>query len=188
MRPIARRRPPRRGRRGFTLLSVMLALVLVLTVLLTTLRDSNEALSAAAFHRDRELMSAAVDTGIAAGIAELSRVDGTFLMFLGDPIDPLRPRPHDIFDDWTDVGIVPDQTYPPAGSTVGEVSRPLFDIRVGAVRGQRVRPPPGEDVRSTQGADVVNLQISVRSNRPGITTTEQRYEVGVRVPSPGSYQ
>lgn len=176
--------PPAAGQRGFTLLSVMLALVLVLTVLLTTLRDSNEALTAGVFHRDRELMNAAVDTGVAAGIAELTRVDGSFLLHLGDVDDAAAPM--SIFDNWGSTALVENLTYPPAGSTVGEMSN-LFNIRVGAVRGQRVRPPPGEDVRSSHGA-IVHLQISVRADRPGSATTEQRYEVGVRVPEPGSYQ
>lgn len=177
------RHRPRSSSRGFTLLSVMLALILVLTVLLTTLRDSNEALTGASYHRDRELMSAAMETGVQAGIASLSRADGTRLLYLGDVDDAGAPL--DIFRDWTRTDLVTLQ-YPPDGNTVGETNN-VFDIRVGAVRGQRVRPPPGEDARSSHGS-VVHLQISVRGNRPGRATTEQRFEVGVRVPEPGSYQ
>lgn len=176
--------PRRHAQRGFTLLSVMLALILVLTVLLTTLRDSSEALTGATFHRDRELMGAAVDSAISAGVATLNRADGSRLLHLGGLED--TDAPLDIFRDWTRADLVSLQ-YPPPAAAVAEMAA-VYDIRVGAVRGQRVRPPAGEDVRTSHGS-VVHLQISVRTNRSvGSAQTEQRYEVGVRVPESGSYQ
>jgi len=174
----------KRTERGFTLLTVLLVLVLVLTVLVTTLRESGEALTSAAFHRDRALMSAALDVAVAAGIDELSVLDGTRLIGLGDVDDPAAP--FDLFRDWNALNFIPQMSYPPNSTTIGETRNSML-IRVGAVRGQRVRPPPGEDVRTAYGA-IVHLQVSVSANRPGAPALEQRYEVGVRLPEPGSYR
>lgn len=177
-------RRPHPRERGFTLLSVMLALVLVLTVLMTTLRESNEALVGAAFHRDRELTGAAVDLAVERAVGTLSQSDGTMLQYMGSVGDPAAP--YDIFDNpvATNFAGIPDLAYPPAGTAI-EMKNQLT-VRVGAVRGQRVRPPPGEDVR-VSGGSVVHVQVMVRADRPGSSTLEQRYEVGVRVPEPGSY-
>lgn len=200
-------RRPHPRERGFTLLSVMLALVLVLTVLMTTLRESNEALTGAAFHRDRELTSAAVDVAVARAVDVLSKVDGTMLQYMGSVGDPAAP--FDIFDNaaaenfpgvidlldpdtvnpWEPVSIDPSGayiSYPPRQLGTPFEMRNQLAVRVGAVRGQRVRPPPGEDVR-VSGGSIVHVQVRVRANRPGTSTLEQRYEVGVRVPEPGSY-
>ncbi|MBI2374654.1 MAG: hypothetical protein HYV07_11720 [Deltaproteobacteria bacterium] len=158
---------------GFVLLGVLLVLVLLVTSLLVTLRESGQSLREAGQAKYAELMDAAVAHATQRVIDEFQITDVETMASLGT---------HNIFEVATDTAYR-TYTYPPAGTPyAGE-----FQVQWGFKRGQRSRAPSGEDSAGSFGF-VFEVQIQVRSTgasgaeRVGL---EQRSTIGIRMP--GSY-
>lgn len=168
-----RRTVPARRQRGFVLISVLLVLTVMVATVGVTLREAGAGLREVRSVKSRELVLAAMEHGVNDAMDRLQAMDPAAL---GDPRNNW-----DIFDAAVPgqafVGPVP---YPTTGDYAG-----AMQVRVGLRQGQRSRPPPGEDVRTTYG-HIVEIQLSVRINSFG-AEAEERAAVGLSVPQVSSH-
>lgn len=168
----------RRGR-GFALFVVILLLALTSAAVAVTLDESIANIRSAGVVRSRELISSGLEHGLHLGITQVQQMDPAFLSTPANNwnlFDPATPVPVSAGQDF-----IGPLLYPPAGPYAGQ-----FRVRVGLRPSQRTRAPSGEDVRHGYG-QVVELQVGVEANQPGMPPAEERISVGVLLPRSSSH-
>ena len=169
----------RRKQGGFALFSVILLLAIVSAAVAITLDESIENIRNAGQVRGQELSKSGLEHGVHLAITQLQQMDAGFVTNPANDWDiynPLSPIPVSAGQDF-----IGPFLYPPSGPYQNE-----YRIRVGLRPGQRTRAPAGEDARRAYG-QVVEIQVGVESNRPGMPPTEERVSVGVLLPRKGSH-
>lgn len=164
----------RSRRRGMALFVVVLLLAVISGAVAVTLDESVENIRSAGQARGRELSRAGIHQGVHLGITQVQQMDPATL------VDPANDW--DIFDPAAPVPVAANRdfigplNYPPDGPYQGQ-----YRVRVGLRPGQRTRAPAGEDVRHAYG-QVVEIQVGVEANQPGMPPAEDRVSVGVLLP------
>lgn len=172
--------PRRRPRsRGFALFMVVLILAITSAAVAVTLDESIANVRNLGTTRSRELIKSGLEHGLHLGITQVQQLDATTVADPANDWDIFRLRQSVPVSDRRD--FIGPLLYPPAGPYARQ-----YRVRVGLRPGQRTRAPAGEDVRNAYG-QVVELQIGVEANQPGMPPAEERISVGVLLPRSSSH-
>jgi hypothetical protein len=170
--PMMMHRADPRGRRGFAMLVVMFLLTMLALVVTMAIEQMQNGLREGGSLRAKELTTTALETALDQAMGTIETIDP---YKLSDPNNYINwdifngPHPSPAND------FVPSlPAYPPVGPYAGTI-----EVRVGLRKGQRTRPPEGEDATNAYG-QVFEVQLSARNGPPGFARPRRQRCGGAR--------